>query len=145
MKENTGSAHVFSELFAHANWHTKNDEPLLTPDILEPWVHRQIREYCDEIKGVHFIEVGGTADHVHLVFQFEPHVTLSDFLGQVKGAVSYKANRHFARQVIEWQRGYGIVTFSKRHLETVVDYVRNQKKHHAEGTIIETLENGGDA
>ena len=57
MKEKAGSSHVFSELFAHANWHTKNDTPLLTPGILAPWVCRQIREYCAEAKGVHFKEV----------------------------------------------------------------------------------------
>ena len=96
-------------------------------------------------KGINFIEVWGTKDHVHLVFQFEPNITLSVFAGQVKGAVSYQANRHFARQVLEWQRGYGIVTFSKRHLGTLVDYVRNQKKHHGEGTIIDALEDAGDA
>ncbi len=144
MNEKAGSTHVFSELFAHANWHTKNDEPLLTPGTIEPWVHRQICEYCTEVKGIHFKEVGGTADHVHLVFQFEPTIKLSEFLGQVKGAVSYKANRHFARQAIEWQRGYGMVTFSTRHLGTFVEYVRNQKRHHAEGTAIEVLEQWGE-
>jgi putative transposase len=144
MNDKAGSAHVFSQLFAHANWHTKNDAPLLTPGTIEPWVHQQIREYCTEVKGIHFQEVGGTADHVHLVFQFEPTIKLSEFLGQVKGAVAYKANRHFARQAIEWQRGYGAVTFSKRHLNTLVEYARNQKKHHAEGTTIDPLEQWGE-
>ena len=62
----------------------------------------------------------------------------------MKGAVAYKANRHFARQVLEWQRGYGVVTFSKRHLDTLVQYARNQKKHHAEGTTIDLLEQWGE-
>ena len=56
-----------------------------------------------------------------------------------------RENRRFVRQVVEWQRGYGVVSFSKRHLDTVVEYVRNQKKHHGEGTTIDMLENGGDA
>ncbi len=144
MSEKKGSTHVFSELFAHANWHTKKDEALLVPGTLEPWVHDRIREYCAEVKGIHFIEVGGAVDHLHLLFQFEPSIKLSEFLGQVKGAVSYQANRHFKRQAIEWQRGYGVVTFSKRHLSTLVEYVQNQKRHHADGTTIDMLEQYGE-
>ena len=39
-----------------------------------------------------------------------------------------------------WQAGYGIVSFGTRDLPWVVAYVRNQKKHHADGTTHDRLE-----
>lgn len=30
------------------------------------------------------------------------------------------------RKALEWQRGYGVVSFGKRNLEWVLDYVRRQ-------------------
>ena len=36
--------------------------------------------------------------------------------------------------------GYGGLTFAKKDLDRVVDYVRNQKRHHSEGTLWDSLE-----
>jgi hypothetical protein len=42
--------------------------------------------------------------------------------------------------VLEWQAGYGVVSFGTRALEWVCGYVRNQKEHHARGTVFDRLE-----
>ena len=36
-------------------------------------------------------------------------------------------------KVLEWQRGYGVVSFGKKHLDWVQNYIANQKEHHAAG------------
>ena len=39
-----------------------------------------------------------------------------------------------------WQRGYGVVSFGKNNLTWVLDYIADQKEHHARGTIYDRLE-----
>jgi len=138
-----GTGHAFSEIYLHANWHCTNDEAMITPEI-EMKLYELIEEYCKKEKGIHFQKVNGTKDHVHLVFQMEPFVLLSGFIGKVKGFTSHEVNRAFGTDTLKWQRGYGVVSFSKKHLFSILQYVENQKKHHREGTanrILETCEN----
>ena len=137
------ASHVFHEIYLHMNWHTKNDQKLLTPTV-EPLVHRLLRDRCRATKGVYFQEIGGTEDHVHLVVNIEPFVTISELIGELKGSSSHDTNEQMRYKALEWQRGYGVVSFGKRHLEWVNAYVRNQKKHHAEGTTHDRLERATD-
>ena len=133
------SSHVFSEIFLHFNWHTDGDNPTLTPDI-EPFTHNFIRNKCRQTNGVFFEEVGGTETHVHLVIRLEPHVTISDFIGELKGSSSFETNKHLGRKILSWQRGYGVVSFGRKQLEWVCEYVSNQKEHHRQGDIVDKME-----
>ena len=40
----------------------------------------------------------------------------------------------------KWDEGYGAVSVSKAHTETIINYVKTQKSRHREGKINETLE-----
>lgn len=77
---------------------------------------------------------------LHLVFQMEPFVLLSECIGKIKGAGSHEMNKRFGAGTLKWQRGYGVVRFSKKHLPAVTRYVESQKEHHRGGTIKEVLE-----
>jgi putative transposase len=133
------SAHVFSEIFLHINWHTKNDRPVLKADV-EQYVHQYIRNRCRQTTGIFFEEVGGTDDHVHLAVRIEPTTNIDNFIGEVKGACSFETNKHHKRKTLEWQIGYGVVSFGKKQLPWVLKYVRNQRSHHAKGTTFARLE-----
>jgi len=41
---------------------------------------------------------------------------------------------------LDWQTGYGVVSFGTKDLEWVVNYIRNQKEHHKKGTTVGRLE-----
>ena len=43
-------------------------------------------------------------------------------------------------QVLQWQTGYGAVSFGTGDLDWVKEYVRNQREHHAQGRIHDRLE-----
>ncbi len=137
------SAHVFHEVFLHVNWHTKEDRPMLAGD-MEGRVHEKLRQRCRETKGVYLHEIGGTDDHVHLVLSIEPSVCISDLLGALKGGSSHDINDEEKRISLQWQRGFGVVSFGKRNLPWVIDYVARQREHHASGRIHERLEGFND-
>jgi len=133
------SSHVYHEIFLHFNWHTKNNQPLLTGD-LEVRTHAELKQKCRRIKGAYLQGIGGTDDHVHLAISIEPFVTISELVQELKGASSFEVNKGMGHKALEWQRGYGVVSFGKRNLDWVLDYVHRQREHHASGRVVERLE-----
>jgi putative transposase len=131
----------YSEIHLHLTWHTKLNAPMLTPDI-EPLTHRLLRQKAFSLPGVFFHEVGGTEDHVHLAISVLPTVLISDLVGQLKGVSAHETNEMLGLQdkALQWQTGYGVVSFGTRDLAWVVRYIQRQKEHHATGKTHERLE-----
>jgi REP element-mobilizing transposase RayT len=130
---------VFHEIYLHFNWHTKNDSPLLVPS-MELAVHEFLRGRCGQMKGVYFHAAGGTPTHVHLAVNIEPSVCISDMVGELKGACSHEMNQQRRMKALEWQRGFGVISFGKKQLTWVMDYIAHQKEHPAAGRIYKRLE-----
>jgi putative transposase len=126
-------------LFYHFTWGTKNREPLIAPE-WEKSLHNVIAAKTTNLEAlVH--AVGGIEDHVHLVVSVPPKIALSTFIGQVKGNSSHFVNHELDVDFrFAWQAEYGVVSFGSKMLDMVVRYVRNQQRHHAEGTTIAMLE-----
>jgi putative transposase len=128
------TSHVFSEVFLHLNWHTKGDYPSLRDD-LEELTHTVLRERASRMKGVRLHALGGTDNHVHLAVEFEPFVTISDLVQELKGASAHEVNRRKGHKSLEWQRGYGVVSFGRKNLPWIIDYIEHQREHHADGRV----------
>ena len=135
------SRNYYSEIHLHAVWHTKQSLPLLTPQV-EAQTHHYLRGRLINTPGAFVHEIGGTENHVHVVISIAPTILISDLIGKLKGASSHEANRKLGcgRKVLEWQTGYGVVSFGTKDLEWVKAYVRDQKEHHARGTMQDRLE-----
>lgn len=131
----------YSEINLHIVWHTKSSAPLLTPEV-EQLAHRILKKRIADTPGALYHEMGGIETHVHLVVSVPPTLLISEFIGQLKGGTSHDVNDALGRRdkVLQWQGGYGVVSFGTRDLPWVVEYVRNQREHHARGTTHERLE-----
>ena len=136
---------VYSEINLHMVWHTKNNNPVLV-DSIEERLHRHLEHETRNTKGVFFHAVNGTENHIHLVASIPPSLLISEWIGKLKGGSSFYINHEIAnRKLLDWQEGYGVVSFGTKDLKWVIDYVKNQKKHHAEKTTIRRLEISDDA
>jgi putative transposase len=134
------SNNVYSEINLHFVWHVKHSRPLIS-EAIEPRLHRYIRNYALKTEDLIFHEVGGIEDHVHIAVTIPPTLKISEWIGRVKGASSHHVNHELVkRKLLDWQRGYGVVSFGTKDLPWVVDYIRNQKEHHRKGTAVERLE-----
>ena len=134
------SLRAYSEINLHITWHVKDNHPMLRDDI-ELQLHRFLRRKAVDTDGVYCHDIGGTDDHVHLVVTVCPTVTISEWIGTLKGSSSYFVNHRIAnRKVLAWQVGYGVVSFGTKDLPWVLDYVRDQRKHHAAGKTFARLE-----
>ena len=89
-----------------------------------------IRKLC-EWKGVEIIEAEACPDHIHMLVSIPPKISVSSFMGYLKGKSSlmifdkhanmkYRyGNREF------WCRGYYVDTVGKNK-KAIADYIRNQ-------------------
>jgi putative transposase len=135
------SRNYYSEINLHLVWHTKNSLPLLTPEV-EPLAQRFLKARIIETPGAFVHEIGGIETHVHIAVTVPPTLLISEFIGKLKGGSSHDVNQAMGRRqkMLEWQTGYGVVSFGTRDLPWVIEYVRNQREHHARGTTQERLE-----
>ena len=135
------SRNYYSEINLHIVWHTKLSRPLLTPQV-EASVHHYLRGKLINLTGAYVHEIGGNETHVHLAVSVAPTILVSDLIGKLKGASSHEVNQKVGgnRRLLEWQAGYGVVSFGTKALGWVREYIRNQREHHARGTVFERLE-----
>src|ERR1051325_4937115 len=135
--------HTYIAFYYHFVWATKGRERFIVPD-LEARLFGYIRSRCPEMD-VFVYEINGMPDHVHLVCSVPPRVAISDFIEKIKGASAHFVNHvDDGKFTLYWQRGYSGHTFEGRDLERVREYVRNQKQHHADGTLWPSLERFGE-
>lgn len=131
---------VYSEIHLHITWHTNNNAPALVGDI-ETHLHRALRDRATASKGVIVHAVNGVADHVHLAVSIPPTILVSEWVGDLKGSSAHFINHRIAnRHVLEWQAGYGVVSFGTKDLPWVTSYIERQKEHHASGATHERME-----
>src|SRR6266849_6410959 len=107
------SSHAYSEIYLHITWHTKDNARVIREEFQDP-LYNQLRSRARETPGLTVHAVGGIEDHVHMAIRIPATLTISEWIGQMKGASSHYINQRFKRRLLYWQDGYGVVSFSKR-------------------------------
>jgi REP element-mobilizing transposase RayT len=108
--------------------------PLITPDI-ELRIYGAINEKCRELKA-YPLALGGMDEHLHLLVRLPTTLAVADLLKGVKGASSHLVTHVITPgKFFKWQGAYGAFTLSKGNVPRVIDYIRNQKSHHASQTL----------
>ncbi len=85
-------------------------------------------------------EIGGVADHVHLLVSLKPTHMLSKVMQEVKKASSVWVHDELRIPGFAWQDGYAAFTVSASALPKVIAYVKNQEEHHRTKSFREELE-----
>ena len=125
---------------AHTKWMCKY-HIVFTPKYRRKEIYGQLREDIGEIlrtlcryKGVEIIEGHLMPDHVHMLVMIPPKMSVSSFMGYLKGKsalmifdrhanLKYKyGNRHF------WSEGYYVSTVGLNSA-TVAKYIRDQERY----------------
>ncbi|MEO8726678.1 MAG: IS200/IS605 family transposase [Acidobacteriaceae bacterium] len=75
------------------------------------------------------LEIGGMADHVHLLVEISPKVTVSELAQKIK-ANSSRWMHENGRALFAWQAGYAAFSVSESHVQMVREYIRTQAEHH---------------
>ncbi len=120
---------AYTQLIYHVVFGTKFRRPIIRSEIQE-----RLYEYIGGIiraKQGHLIEIGGVADHIHVLTGMPPTITVSDFVRDLKANSARWLNElNVIDQRFEWQKGYGAFTVSYSQVEQVRQYIQNQQEHH---------------
>jgi putative transposase len=116
-------AHALVQNFLHVVFSTK-DRLKLIPSARQPRVWAYLAGICHAEK-IFVHEIGGMEDHVHMLIQLPPTLSLAIALKEIKANSSKWMGPRFA-----WQRGYGAFSVSKSNVSAVARYIRNQAAHH---------------
>lgn len=132
-------AHTFHQLYYHFITATHAREPLID----RAWRPQLLTILNEEVKtrGGWPIRHNAMPDHMHLLVRLPPNVAVSEFIGQVKGASSFRVNKELQPKFkLRWQEGYGVLSLRKDEVERVSRYIDNQEAHHREGKLSDLLE-----
>jgi len=127
---------TFTKLAYHIVFSTKYRHKIIQDSLQE-----RLYEYIGGIiraQNGHLIEIGGIEDHIHLLVNLAPTKAISDSIREIKSNTSKWANEHVKPNVrFEWQKGFGAFTVSCSQIESVRQYIQNQREHHKTRTFEE--------
>jgi len=128
-------AHVmpgtYTKLYYHLVFSTKNRKRFITSAI-EDELYKYISGILRNIDGV-CVEINGTQDHIHILAVLPPKIAVSDALRTIKANSSKWAHENKRDlQDFAWQDGYAAFTVSRSQVESVQQYIRDQKLHHSQ-------------
>src|SRR5262249_6435781 len=90
--------------------------------------------------GCQSLIVGGTRDHVHMLFQLGRTITMADAIGKIKSTSSAWVNQnHTLATPFHWQAGYAVFSVSQSNVDAVREYIRKQIEHHAKKSFQDEL------
>lgn len=122
----------------HLIFGTKHRRPFLH-DAIRPRIHEYLGGIIRSERG-HPIEIGGIADHVHILFSWRTDEALSVLARNLKANSSKWIHQTFADlREFNWQEGYAIFSVSESASERVREYIRGQEEHHRKKTFQEEL------
>ena len=120
----------YRQLLYHIVFRTKNSTPSIDQDNTE-----QLYSYISGIirnKNSHLYRVSGTENHLHILTDLHPSIALANFMRELKTSTSIWMKEKGLFPLFDaWAEGYGSFTCSYFDLGDLVDYIRNQREHHA--------------
>lgn len=118
-----------SKLYIHIIFHTKYNQPLISSDI-EIELYSYIGGIIKANESIP-IKINGVADHVHILLIMSKNISLAKLVEEIKkGSSKWIKTKGEKYKNFSWQGGYGGFSVCQSKLDTVVQYIENQKEHH---------------
>ena len=125
---------TYSQIYIQIVFAVKNRQAL----IANSW-QEELYKYVTGIvqnKGQKMLAINGMPDHIHIFIGMRPTQSISDLMQDIKGNSSKWINeKKFLKVKFEWQEGFGAFSYSKSHVNKVIDYIKNQEVHHKKETF----------
>ena len=120
---------AYTQILYQIVYSTKNRKPVLKEerqDDLFKYLYGILKN-----KKCHVYIINGVEDHIHIVTHLHPTVALSSLIKDMKIASSkWIKEKNIFSDFIGWQDKYGAFTYSIKDKDRLIEYVKNQKKHH---------------
>jgi len=119
-------SHTYAQNVVHVVFSTK-ERRLLIGKEFQPRMWSYVGGIC-KAESIFVHAIGGMEDHIHLLIQIQPVLSLA------KAVMTIKANSSkWASELVKefaWQQGYGAFSVSASNFAAVVRYIENQGSYH---------------
>src|SRR3989442_3163848 len=120
----------------HCVFSTKVRRPQITPELADrlwPFLGGIARQ-----NKMVAIEIGGVADHIHILLSLPATLPVAKALQLIKGGSSKWVHETFPEhRLFGWQEKYGAFSVSVSQMDKTIEYIRNQEAHHRRMTFQE--------
>ena len=128
----------YTPSYYHVIFHTLHTKNTI-PEEHEKDLYRYIWGICKN-KKVFLYRIGGMPNHLHLMVNLPPSLSLSDFVRELKTSTNtwLKSNGNFP--FFEgWAEGYAGLSCGSEQIDYIVEYIKNQKEHHRKVEFAEEI------
>ena len=129
-------ANTYSQIYFHIVFSTKN-----RVDFIRPEIENRVWAYIGGIARKHnmtAIQVGGIDNHIHALIGSPTVLSASQVAKYLKGDSSFWIHNEFQElRNFAWQDGYGVFSASKNDIPRLIEYIKNQRRHHLKQTFEE--------
>ena len=127
-------ANTYTQIYIQVVFAVQGRQCLIRPDQKE-----EIYKYITGIvtnQGQKMLQINGVADHVHLLIGMKPNIALSDLVRDVKaGSSKFINEKRWIKGKFNWQEGFGAFSYGHSQLDQVIQYIRDQEKHHQQSSF----------
>jgi putative transposase len=128
----------FVKIWVHIVFATKNREPLIKKGFRNN-LYKHIIQNCKE-KEIFLQAINGYSEHIHCLISLSKDQTISKVVQLIKGESSFWINQtDLINEKFTWQDDYFAVSVSESQVESVVNYINNQEKHHSKKSFDEEV------
>ncbi len=125
------SGRCVSDMKAHLVLTTKSRRKVMTGEMIKR-LHEIFAALCQKWD-CKMIEFNGEADHIHLLFQYYPQMSLPKFVNSIKSVSSRRIRQEFSDEVnaiywkdVFWNKSYFIASCGGVTISALKKYVENQ-------------------
>jgi REP element-mobilizing transposase RayT len=120
--------------YVHIVFSTKHRASLIHPPY-DTELHAYLGGICNALE-CQTIIVGGHINHVHILCMLSKKIALVQLTKELKASSSkWIKTKHPDFHNFYWQYGYGAFSVNPAEVEKVVEYIKNQDKHHEKKTF----------
>jgi REP element-mobilizing transposase RayT len=119
----------YRKIYYHIIFGTKNRQAVISQEHEEE-MYKYIWGIIKK-QNCFLYRINGTADHIHILTDLHPSVSLAALVKDIKVASSIWLKQHSGFPLFNgWQEGYGAFTYSEQDKEMIIGYIKKQKEHH---------------
>ena len=127
-------ANTYSQVYLQFVFAVKGRQSLINPKNNE-----ELQKYITGIvqnRKQKMLAINNMPGHLHLFVGFGTTMSMADFMEEVKAISSKFINeKGWVKGKFEWQRGYGVFSYSRSQIDNVIKYIINQQEHHKKKTF----------
>lgn len=122
-------ANTYSQIYVHIVFAVKGRQNLIRTEIREE-LHKYITGIVTN-RDQKLLSIFCMPDHSHLLIGLKPSISISDLVRDIKaGSSKFINDKKLIKGRFSWQEGFGVFSYSRSQIDTVIKYIQNQEKHH---------------